>query len=181
MDLKNEDGKKTFSVPVDMVFCYSMDMDNWIPCENFLITYRIFKPYKGALYGVTSSVIPHRLYVVKGNTEDGEDMSGKVCVVTKNSDYQIIYQGRNGREAYVLRTRSREILGIDSKVLSLVQEGEYLLGYSYKDADTIHNIYAKKFKNRLIREMMNVAEGRILTDEMIKTNTNFKGLINQVK
>ena len=174
MDVPNEPHTKIFSIPVGLIFCHSTDLFNWTACENFLITLRIFKPYKGALSGVTSSLIPHRLYIVSGLSEDGEDLSGKVCIVTKNSDYQIVYQGNNGREAYVLRTRSREILAIDPKTLHEAQTGGYLLGYSYKDAQTLEGIKNKQIEGITLKQCMWMASENIwfkLTDSCLQVET----------
>lgn len=130
------DGYKILSIPDDMCFCY-FENGEWVPCKNFLITKRIFKPYKGALVGIEPELIKNRMYVVKGFDEwDGEktDLSGKVLVTLVNADYQIIFHTKENREESVIRTRSREILAIDEGVTKKVKEGELLVGLNHSES-----------------------------------------------
>jgi len=125
-----KEGFKVFSIPEDMQFCYDAG-EGWKPCKNFLITERIFKPYKGKMAGVPHEQVKNRMYVVKGNDEwDGEvsDLSGKVVVSLVNCDYQIIFHMEDHKEYNLIRTRHREIIGIDEGMTKDVQNGKYLIG-----------------------------------------------------
>lgn len=129
-------GYMVFCIPKDMCFCYRQK-GKWKPCENFVISQRIFKPYKGKLVAIQPKQIKNRLYIVKGGIEwDGEkqDLSGKVCVVTENSDYEIIFHTKYNKPESVIRTRHREILAIDNKLGRDIKGGKYLIGENQKNS-----------------------------------------------
>lgn len=137
---EKRDGFKIRNVPQDMVFCW-FDGKNWQPCKDFLITKRIFKEYKGRLVGIDHQIVKRRLYVVSGVDEwDGEvtDLSGKVCVVTENSDVELIFHDENHKEGRVIRTMHREIEAIDNKLTNEVKNGKYLIGLSANNCSTLN-------------------------------------------
>lgn len=109
-----------FSIPLDMVFLYFHE-NKWIPNKNFVISGRIFQPYKGLLLGIENELVKNRMYIYAG------EHAGNVCVTTKNCDYEIVFF-INGRENRVIRTRVREILGIDEELTAKVKNGEYNVG-----------------------------------------------------
>lgn len=129
---EKEQGYKILSIPEDMLFCY-FENDEWQPYKNFLITQRIFKPYKGGLIGIEHEQVKNRLYVVKGMVEE-KDLSGKVCLVTDNSDYEIIFHNKDNRPESLIRTREREILGVDHITLDKIKKGELLVGLNQSSA-----------------------------------------------
>lgn len=137
--IEDEEGNimdNLFSIPNDMVFCYKEDENKeWIPNKDFLITLRVYKPYGGVIAGIRPDLVKQRLYVVKGEIE-GTDLVGKVAVTTNFSDYEIIFR-EGGIEKSVIRTRSREILGIDLFSTSKVLSGEYLVGNNLDDIKTV--------------------------------------------
>lgn len=133
------DGYKIFSIPIDMCFIYSQN-NEWHPCVDYLITERIFKPYKGCLVGIEPEIVKNRMYIVKGfDVYDGEktDLSGKVAITTDNCDYEIIFHSTDNKEHHIIRTRHRELQGIDNDTLKLVQDGELLVGIDIKTAKTL--------------------------------------------
>ena len=57
-------GFKVYNIPVDMCFCYREGYADWQPCENFLITQRIFTPpitLSGGLILPDNINLPERL------------------------------------------------------------------------------------------------------------------------
>src|SRR5665213_1387636 len=82
-DYENEKDYKLYSLPKDLVFLYQKDGE-WFPFENFVISSRIFKPYKGFLVGIESELVKNRMYIHKGEHE------GNVCVTLLNCDYELI-------------------------------------------------------------------------------------------
>lgn len=120
-------GWKIFSIPHDMVFCYQQNGE-WIPCEEFILTKRVFKPYTGNLVGVEPEVVKNRMYVTKGKGE------GKVVLSELNCDYEIVFHNTENREERVLRTWKREIIGVDNKMTSDLKKGKYLVGLSSSTA-----------------------------------------------
>lgn len=132
---KKKEGFKIRSIEEDMCFCYH-DGKSWQPCKGFLISLRIFKEYKGLIVGVEHERINKRLYIVSGVDEyDGEitDLSGKVCVVTENSDAELIFHDAENKEGRVIRTMNREIEAIDNDMTEQVQRGELLIGLAYNN------------------------------------------------
>lgn len=141
-------GWGVYNADCDSVFIYRVN-GVWHPYKNFLITSRIFKKYVGAMVGVPTEQIKNRLYVVSGTDrieqnisakeykEPINDLSGKVIVVTENSDYQIIFHDTDNKEYSVIRTRAREVLAIDNELTERVNNGEYLVGITEKDAQPI--------------------------------------------
>lgn len=127
-----KEGFKVFCIPYDMVSAYFEDGE-WKPCKDFLITKRMFKPYEGELVGIPHERVKRRLYVIRGeDTWDGEtrDLAGKVIVVLDNSDVEIIFHNEQHREERVMRTRHREILGIDEGMANDLKKNVYLVGLS---------------------------------------------------
>ena len=142
--LSDEDikkGFKVYNIPVDMCFCYREGHSEWQPCENFLITQRIFKKtteVKGGLILPDNINLPERvkgkMYVVKGfDTESGVDLSGLVCITTENCDYQIIWHEEDNKEYSLIRTRGREVMAIDYDTSNLVNENKLYLGLTDRD------------------------------------------------
>jgi hypothetical protein len=135
-DEEYRNGHRILSIPEDMVFCYN-EGSGWIPCKNFLLTKRIFKPYKGSLVGIQPEQVKNRMYVVSGWDEwDGKkkDLSGEVVVSLVNCDYLVIWHTKENKEDMLIRTRHREIIGLDSGLKKDIQKGKYLIGNTLKDA-----------------------------------------------
>lgn len=135
-DEERKEGYKVFSIPHDTVYCFSVDGKKWQPCKDFLITLRIFKEYKGRLTGIESELVKDRLYIVQGEIEDAPPLEGRVCIVTPNSAYEIIFHTPQNREERVIRTRAREILAIDEILTQQVNKGKYLIGLNASTAKT---------------------------------------------
>lgn len=129
-NLKNE-GQDVYSIPTDFLFCYREEGKDWMPAKDFLITKRIFKKYEGALFGIEPEQVSQRLYIEKGVYPNYE-VEGKVCVVTKHSDYEIIFHD-NGKEKSLVRTRTRELIAIDKNLTDEVKNGNLLIGNNLKD------------------------------------------------
>lgn len=135
-DKEKKEGFKVYSIPTDMCFCIQVNGE-WQPCKNFLITERIFLPYKGKLVGIEHQKVKNRMFVVKGMDEWQEvDLSGKCVLSLDNCDYEIIYHDTDNRKYSLIRTMSREIIGIDEGLTKEVKKGKYLLGISAQNCKT---------------------------------------------
>lgn len=137
-----KEGYQLRHIPQDMIFCY-LKNDEWEPFGPVLITKRIFKPYDGPLVGIEPEKIKNRLYIVKGkDTWDGEekDLSGLVCAVTLNSDYQVHFHDANNRPQSLIRTLHRELEAIDYSLTKEVEKGKYLVGNDIKDAKQLNEL-----------------------------------------
>jgi hypothetical protein len=124
---EKKEGYKMFSLPKDMCFCYKKDVE-WLPCDEFLITLRVFKPYTGRLFGLPHEQVKNRMYCVKGEWE------GQALVTLVNCDYEIVFHNTENREERLIRTRHREVLATDEGLLEKIKSGELLVGRSPKDA-----------------------------------------------
>ena len=128
---------KYFSIPEAECFFWRKDKeDSWKPLNNFVTALRIFKPYTGSFSGIDPELIKDTLYITSG------EFCNKVCKVVKAADYEIIYQGDDGVEKNLIRTRHyenehndrEEIIAVDHNLTEMVHNGELLIGYNKKDA-----------------------------------------------
>ena len=134
------DTKKYFSIPESDCFLYLDEATKeYKPCNGYATALRVFKPYEGTLKNISPSLIPEYLYITSG------ELNGKVCKTVKASDYQIVYQGEDGREKNVIRVRHyeneynerEEIIAIHHEMTTLVQQKKLLVGLTENDAKTI--------------------------------------------
>ncbi|MEO9210788.1 MAG: hypothetical protein ABI208_06805 [Ginsengibacter sp.] len=121
-----------YSISTDMVFCFKEEGKNWQPTKEFLITLRLYREYTGVLLGIEPKQIPQMLYVVCGKVGD-KDLSGKVVITSKFSDYEVIFN-ENGRETSLVRTRVREVMGINTELTKEVKDGKILIGNNLETA-----------------------------------------------
>ena len=135
------DGFKVFSIDVDMCFVYRTDGGEWQPCEEYLITKRIFKKYSGKMVGIEPEVVKNRMFVVKGSDSyDGEvtDLSGLVLCTLVNCDYEIVYHNKQHKEERIIRTRHREIEAIDYGMTEQVKKGKLMVGLNPSNCETLN-------------------------------------------
>ena len=129
-EVERKEGFRIFSIPIDMCFAYLKD-DEWIPCKDFLITERLYVPYKGKLEGIGNQLVKNRMFVISGYDEWGEvDLSGKCVVSLDNTDYEIIFHREDNKEYRLIRSRSREIIAVDEQLTKDLKKGKYLKGLS---------------------------------------------------
>lgn len=141
-----KEGYKVINIPKDMAFAYNSGT-GWIPCEDYLITLRIFKPYKGLMTGIEPQIVKNRMFVVAGyDNYDGEktDLSGLVAVTTPNCDYHITYHDTDNKQYDLMRSMNREIEAIDYDMTEKLNNGELLIGYSPNDCKTLKNEFIIK-------------------------------------
>lgn len=129
-----------FSLPEEDCFAWRDESGELRPMKNFEFAYRVFSPYKGLMLGVEPSLIRQVLYIRTGK------LVGNVAHTVKAADYEIIYQGTNGREDRVIRCRhfpeeyndKEELTAIAHDLTEKVNKGELLVGLSTSDAKTIN-------------------------------------------
>jgi hypothetical protein len=129
---------KYYSVPVDQ--CYAWYDDNeWKPLKGFEFALRVFKPYDGILEGIEPKLMSDILYVTTGL------LKGKIVHTLKSCDYEIIFQGRQGREERLIRFRHfpdedherEEVIAVREDLTELLNEGKLLVGLTPTSAKTI--------------------------------------------
>ena len=132
---------KYYSIPEQECFFWrSQGGSTWNALNNFVTALRVFKPYEGTFEGIAPTLIPQKLYITSG------EFAGNVCQVVNAADYQIIFQGDDGVEQYLIRVRHyeneyndrEEIIAIDHELTQKLKNGEVLVGYTTSDAKKIN-------------------------------------------
>lgn len=133
-----------FSILEGQAYLYRIEgTEEWLPCKNFATALRIFKPYRGFIEGIEPTKIIDKLYITSG------DLKGKVVLTLKSCDYEMVFQGLNGREQRVIRLRHfgldeyherEEIIAIDQESTDLVLKGELYLGLNSTDCKPINQL-----------------------------------------
>jgi hypothetical protein len=129
-----------YSLPEEDCFAWRDESGELRPMKNFDFAYRVFKPYEGLIAGIEPSVIKEVLYIRTG------EFAGNVARCLKASDYEVIFQGKDGREDNVIRCRhfpdeyneKEELIAIDHDLTDKVNKGQLLVGLSPSDAKTIN-------------------------------------------
>lgn len=135
---------RIFSLPEQDCYAWRDESGVLKPLTNFAFGLRLYQPYNGVLSGIENKVIPDVLFVLTG------ELKNKVVHTLKASDYQIIFQGVNGKEDTVIRFRHfenevherEEVLAINWELTQKVLNGELLVGYEASKAKNI-----KEFTN----------------------------------
>jgi len=132
---------KYYSIPEQECFLWrEKGGSTWNTLHNYVTALRVFKPYKGFMEGIEPEQIKNKLYITSG------ELKGNVCDTVKSADYQIIYQGDDGKEESIIRLRHyenedntrEEIIAIDHSLTKLVEKGEYLVGVTKSDAKKLN-------------------------------------------
>lgn len=129
---------KYYSIPEEQCYAW-LDGEEWKPLKNFDFGLRVFMPYLGTIQGIEPSQIKDVLYATTG------EFKGKVVHTLKACDYEIIFQGTNGREDRLIRFRHfpdqenerEEVIAIDNYLTNKVNSGELLVGLTPTKAKTI--------------------------------------------
>jgi hypothetical protein len=139
------DDIREFSIEEDRCYLWREKKgDEWKPLKGYATALRVYKPYKGFLTGIDPTEIKNVLFITSG------ELCGKVANQLIATDYEIIYQGDDNREARIIRCRHyegaelndrEEIVAIDNDLTRRVHAGELLVGISPTKA-AIHNEYA---------------------------------------
>jgi hypothetical protein len=133
---------KYYSIPEQECFLWKeKGSSTWNTLHNYVTALRIFKPYLGVMAGIEPQQIKNKLYITSG------ELKGKVCDTVGSADYQIIYQGEDGKEESVIRLRHyenednsrEEIIAIEHGLTKLVEKGEYLVGMTKNDAKKLND------------------------------------------
>lgn len=126
--------------------CYiwrSPESFTWNACEGFCIAERVFRPYSGFLQGILPTQIQNVLYIKTG------EFKGNVVHTLKHCDYEMVFQGVQGREERLIRCRHfekenkyaerEEIIAVADDLTELVKEGKLLVGLTPTDAKIATN------------------------------------------
>jgi len=133
---------KYYSIPEQECFLWrEKGGSTWNTLHNYVTGLRVFKPYKGVMEGIEPSKIKNKIYITSG------EFAGNVCDTVNSADYEIIYQGDDGKEESIIRLRHyenednsrEEIIAIDHSLTKLVEKGDYLVGITKSDAKKLNS------------------------------------------
>jgi hypothetical protein len=137
---EGSDKIRYFSIPITECYAWRVGKESWKPMPTFEFALRVFEPYKGVIAGIEPKQLKDMLYVTGG------ELKGKVVKTLVACDYQIIFQGDDGREDCLIRFRpfgdpvrkmEEEAIAILHDETDKVNKGKLLVGYSIKDAKQI--------------------------------------------
>jgi len=132
---------KYYSIPEQECFFWRKPGGStWNALSDFATALRVYKPYEGTFDGIDPTLVKNKLYITSG------EHSGKVCQVVNAADYQVIFQGDDGTEQFLIRIRHyekeyndrEEIIAIDHELTKMVKTGDVLVGYTPTDAKKIN-------------------------------------------
>lgn len=123
---------KYYSIPEADCFAWRDSAGNLKPMKNFAFALRVYRPYKGTIVEITPATLKDVLYITTGN------LKGNICHVLKASDYEVIFQGQDGKEDRVIRCRHfpdeinerEEIIAISHSLTKELKDGELKIGLS---------------------------------------------------
>jgi len=137
-NFENEESDRVRYYSLERYDCYAWRTDGeWNALSPFEFALRVFKPYQGMMQGIEPEVLKDTLFVTSGILKD------KVVKTLKGCDYELVYQGANGREAHLIcfrpdgdekRKLEEEAIAILHDETEKVLNGKYLVGYSVSDA-----------------------------------------------
>ena len=127
-----------YSIPTDKCFAWH-DGTEWKPLKTFDFALRVFRPYEGTLEGIEPKLIENMLYVTTG------EFKGKIVQTLKACDYEIVFQGKEGREERIIRFRhfpqqdheKEEVIAVREDLTKLLNKGKLLVGLTPTSAKTI--------------------------------------------
>jgi hypothetical protein len=126
---------KYFSIPESDCYAWRGEDGELRPTKGFEFALRVFEPYNGLLAGVEHKKLKDILYLTTGK------LKGFACHVLKASDYQIVFQGLDGREDNVIRIRHsdeedmdrEEVMAIDYGLTEKINRGQLIVGLTTTD------------------------------------------------
>jgi hypothetical protein len=132
---------KYYSIPEQECFFWRENNNSeWKTLNNFVTALRLYKPYVGTFEGIEPSLVKNKLYITSG------EYAGNVVDVVNASDYQVIFQGDDGKEESLIRLRHfegeenerEEIIAVDHHLTGLVKSGDILVGYDKSSASKLN-------------------------------------------
>lgn len=131
-DIANE--IRYFSIPEGECFLYRVGEGELLPLKGFATALRVFKPYKGILQGIESSLLKNVLYLTSGT------LKGKVCHTLKACDYQltVLVDGRDRniirvRDAGQVEEQREELIALNHTYTRQVKDGGLYVGLTTSD------------------------------------------------
>lgn len=132
-----------YSIPETDCFAWRDKQGEMQPMANFEFGLRVYKPYTGRISFITPKIINDVLYLTTGH------LKGKVVHTLKASDYQVVFQGQNGKEDNLIRIRHsensnfdrEEIQAISKDLTENVNRGTLHIGLTPQDCKPLNEYY----------------------------------------
>jgi hypothetical protein len=134
------DNVKYFSIPEENCYAWIGEDGEPQPLSGFALALRVFEPYKGVVQGIEPKILQDYLYLTTSL------LKGLVVGTLKSCDYEIVYQGSDGREKRVIRLRhsddedleKEEVIFIHHELTERVNNGDLWVGLSPQTAKPIN-------------------------------------------
>lgn len=130
-----------YSILINDCFLWKDEDGKWKPINPFETALRVFKPYTGKLDNIEPTLMPDMLYVTSGS------LKGNIVKTLKACDFEVVFQGSNGREQRIIRfrpdgcvksRREPEAIAILNDLNEMLFNGELLVGLTPSDAKTLN-------------------------------------------
>jgi hypothetical protein len=120
-----------FSIPESECYAWRLNGE-WHPCNGFEFGLRVFKPHPNYFLDLLPVLVKNKLYITSGELKD------KIVITKTASDYEMVFQEKNGKEAKLIRVRHfdepenirEEIIAVDNEAAEQFKNGNLLIGYS---------------------------------------------------
>lgn len=127
-----------FSIPESECYLWRMGEGELQPLKGFETALRVFKPYRGILQGIESTLLKNVLYITSGH------LKGQVCHTLKACDYQLTVL-IDGRDKNIIRVRHsedpnferEELVAVNHAYTQAIWDGDLFVGISISDAMSI--------------------------------------------
>ena len=123
-----------YSIPIEE--CYLYFENKWKPFPQFSTALRLYEPYKGKIQGIQPTLIKNKLYITDG------EYTGNVMAVLKASDYEVIFQDKDGREKRIIRVRNsgerNEMVAIDHDLTKKIKDCKVLVGLNPSESKILY-------------------------------------------
>ncbi len=129
-----------YSIKETDCFAWRMGNEEWKPAKECEFGLRVFKPYEGILLGIEPKVIKNVMYITTGK------LKGNICQTIRASDYQIIFNGDDGKEANLIKIvhsekenfDKEEIILINHELTEQLKNNKLLIGLSPTDCKILN-------------------------------------------
>lgn len=125
-----------YSIPIEECYLFFGFLGKWKPFPQFSTALRLYEPYKGKIQGIQPTLIKNKLYITDG------EYAGNVMAVLKASDYEVIFQDKDGREKRIIRVRNsgerNEMVAIDHDLTKKIKDCKVLVGLNPSESKILY-------------------------------------------
>lgn len=134
-----------FSIPEYDCFAWRNEQGEMQPMPNFEFGLRVYKQYQGRISFITPELVKDTLFITTGQ------LKGNVVHTLKAADYQIVFQGLDGKEDNLIRIRHsedpefdrEEVVAISNDLTEKVLCGTLHIGLTPENCKPLNEYYGK--------------------------------------